>query len=160
MWFAISVYSPEREYFVAVFDVITERKRAEGAMRLQSEIARNIAEGVYLVSAEDLRIVYANPKMEEMFGYAPGEMNGQDVSIINAPTGGDPVQTARQIEKALTETGTWRGEVLNVRKDGTPFWGQASISMLHHPEYGSVYVSLQMDISERKRAEEALHQHN
>ncbi len=29
MWFSISVYSPKREYFVAVFDVITERKRAE-----------------------------------------------------------------------------------------------------------------------------------
>lgn len=29
MWFSISVYSPEREYFVAVFEVITERKRAE-----------------------------------------------------------------------------------------------------------------------------------
>ena len=28
-WFWISVYSPAREYFVAVFDVITERKRAE-----------------------------------------------------------------------------------------------------------------------------------
>lgn len=28
-WFHISVYSPEKEYFVAVFDVITERKRAE-----------------------------------------------------------------------------------------------------------------------------------
>ncbi|MFI5399198.1 MAG: PAS domain S-box protein [Candidatus Binatia bacterium] len=156
MWFAISVYCPEREHFVAVFDVVTERKRAEGALRLQSEIARNIAEGVYLVGAEDLRIVYANPKMEEMFGYAPGEMTGKHVSMINAPTGGDPVQTARQIEKALTETGTWRGEVLNMKKDGTPFWGQASISMLRHPEYGDVYVSLQMDISERKRAEAEL----
>jgi PAS domain S-box-containing protein len=29
MWFSISVYSPQRGYFVAVFDVITERKRAE-----------------------------------------------------------------------------------------------------------------------------------
>ncbi len=28
-WFSISVYCPERGYFVAVFDVITERKRAE-----------------------------------------------------------------------------------------------------------------------------------
>ncbi|MDP1762219.1 MAG: PAS domain-containing protein, partial [Deltaproteobacteria bacterium] len=27
MWFSISVYSPEKEYFVSVFDVITERKR-------------------------------------------------------------------------------------------------------------------------------------
>ena len=33
MWFAISVYSPGREHFVAVFDVITERKRVEEALR-------------------------------------------------------------------------------------------------------------------------------
>ncbi|MFA5399056.1 MAG: HD domain-containing phosphohydrolase [Dehalococcoidia bacterium] len=29
MWFSVSVYSPQKEYFVAVFDVITERKLAE-----------------------------------------------------------------------------------------------------------------------------------
>ncbi|MEN6617679.1 MAG: PAS domain S-box protein, partial [Syntrophorhabdus sp.] len=33
MWFAISVYSPRKGYFVAVFDVITERKRVEEALR-------------------------------------------------------------------------------------------------------------------------------
>ena len=29
MWFSISVYSPQNEYFVAIFNVITERKKAE-----------------------------------------------------------------------------------------------------------------------------------
>ncbi|MHB8110961.1 MAG: PocR ligand-binding domain-containing protein [Syntrophorhabdaceae bacterium] len=33
MWFSISVYSPRQGCFVAVFDVITERKRAEEALR-------------------------------------------------------------------------------------------------------------------------------
>ena len=33
MWFSIAVYSPRREHFVAVFDVITERKRTEEALR-------------------------------------------------------------------------------------------------------------------------------
>ena len=33
MWFSISVYSPAPEHFVAVFDVITERKRTEIALR-------------------------------------------------------------------------------------------------------------------------------
>ncbi len=37
-WFSISVYSPQREYFVAVFDVITERKRVE------EEIKHRLAE--------------------------------------------------------------------------------------------------------------------
>lgn len=45
MWFSISVYSPEREYFVAVFEVITERKRAEYAARAsQAETSRLLAE--------------------------------------------------------------------------------------------------------------------
>ena len=33
MWFSISVYSPEKDFFVSVFDVITERKRAEAEIR-------------------------------------------------------------------------------------------------------------------------------
>jgi PAS domain S-box-containing protein/putative nucleotidyltransferase with HDIG domain len=32
-WYLVSVYSPRREYFVAIFDVITERKQAEGKLR-------------------------------------------------------------------------------------------------------------------------------
>lgn len=31
-WYSISVYSPQKDYFVAVFDVITERKNAERAL--------------------------------------------------------------------------------------------------------------------------------
>ena len=37
MWFHLSVYSPRKEYFVAVFDVITERKQAEQRMKEYSE---------------------------------------------------------------------------------------------------------------------------
>lgn len=37
LWFSVSVYSPERGFFVAVFDVITERKRAEEEVRRLNE---------------------------------------------------------------------------------------------------------------------------
>ena len=37
MWFWISVYSPKKEHFVAVFDVITERKLAEEALQESKE---------------------------------------------------------------------------------------------------------------------------
>jgi PAS domain S-box-containing protein len=40
MWFSISVYSPLKDYFVAIFDVITERKRAEVALRASEEALR------------------------------------------------------------------------------------------------------------------------
>lgn len=37
-WLSVSVYSTEREYFVVVFDNITERKRAESVMQAQLRI--------------------------------------------------------------------------------------------------------------------------
>ncbi len=132
---------------------IVERKRAEEGMRLQSEIMKNMSEGVHLVRASDGIIAYTNPKFEQMFGYGPGEMVGQHVSIVNAPADEDPKETAKEI---MMEKGFWKGEIRNIKKDGTPFWSYASVTMFDHPEQGKVLVSVHTDITERKRAEEEI----
>ena len=45
MWFFISVYSPAKEYFVAVFDVINDRKRAEAEVRrVNASLEQRVAE--------------------------------------------------------------------------------------------------------------------
>ena len=44
MWFAFAVYSPEKEYFVTVFDVITERKRAEQELLRVNRALRTISD--------------------------------------------------------------------------------------------------------------------
>jgi PAS domain S-box-containing protein len=36
MWFLVTVYCPEKDYFIAIFDVITERKNAE--LKMQDQI--------------------------------------------------------------------------------------------------------------------------
>jgi PAS domain S-box-containing protein len=135
---------------------ITERKRAEDKMRFQSQIIEIMAEGVVLIRASDGIIVYANHTFEHMFGYEPGELVGMDISVINSPTEKNPESVAAEIKEVLNKNGEWRGEVYNVRKDGTKLWCHANVSTFEHPEYGNVWISVHEDITESKQAEEAL----
>jgi two-component system, cell cycle sensor histidine kinase and response regulator CckA len=55
MWFLVSVYSPERGYFVAMFDVITERKRTEEVLESQHALLTgliNSADDIILFSLD------------------------------------------------------------------------------------------------------------
>ena len=145
-----------RQVACGVIRDITERKQAEDEIRLHGEITANMPGGVHLVRAADGVTVYTNPKFEEIFGYGPGEMVGKHVSCLNAPTDKSPEQTAREIMDVLATEGSWQGEILNIRKDGTPFWSYASVSMFDHPEHGRVLVSVHTDITNRKQAAERI----
>lgn len=131
-----------------------ERKRVEESLRLQTEISANMAEGVCLVGADDGIIRYANPKFEAMFGYEPGEMVERHVSIVNNAAEKNAEETAKEIMEILDSDGVWQGKVNNIKKDGTPFWCHANVSVFHHHEYGRVLVSVHTDITERKKLDQ------
>jgi PAS domain S-box-containing protein len=59
VWFSISVYSQEKEYLVVVFDVITERKKAEEALRQSEESLRYMASQLlHAQERERLRVAH------------------------------------------------------------------------------------------------------
>lgn len=135
---------------------ITEHKHAEDYLRLQDEIMRNMAEGVNLVRVSDGVLVYTNPKFEEMFGYGPGELIGENISIVNAPTDKSPEEMAQEIQKYLREKNVWQGKIYNIKKDGTPFWCYAKISTFNHYYHGEVWVDVHTDITELNKAEKII----
>jgi PAS domain S-box-containing protein len=140
-----------------------ERQRAEDKLReseefilTQSEVTRTMTEGAYIVGLHDVIIRYANPKFEKMFGYEPGEMIGKHASIVNAPNDLSPKERADEIMEVIRRTGEWHGEVNNIKKDGTPFWCYANVSVFNHPTYGEVLLAVHTDITKRKQVEEKL----
>jgi diguanylate cyclase (GGDEF)-like protein/PAS domain S-box-containing protein len=105
------------------------------------------------VFVKERRIVRCNRRYEEMYGYAPGELDGQPTSLLYPP-GGDtdlaPIydtlsrgQTSRRIERRR-------------RKDGTLFWNRADGRAVDpgDPHRGSVWIV--EDVTEQRRAEEEL----
>lgn len=135
---------------------ITVRKKAEETLLFYREMIKNMTDGVYFVGVDDVIIKYTNRKFEEMFGYNTGEMIGKNASIVNAPTDKDPLERATEIMKVIRETGKWRGEVNNIKKDGKPFWCFANVSVFEHPLHGKVLMAVHTDITERKKVDDAL----
>ncbi|MBM3248658.1 MAG: PAS domain S-box protein, partial [Candidatus Omnitrophica bacterium] len=135
---------------VTVIRDITQRKKTEQDLRFLSEISRNMSEGVSLVSLSDGSILYTNSKFDEMFGYGRGELVGKHVSILNASSEKSSQDLVKEIFEALDSNGVWKGEICNTKKDGTNFWGFASVSVFEHPKYGKVAVSVHTDITDRK----------
>ena len=136
---------------------ISDRKQAEQIQEFQAVITRNMAGGICVVRADNGRIAYANRKFEQMFGYSPGELDGQHVSIVNYAT--DEI-SAEEVNQAIrqmvlaSQEATY--EVHNIKKDGTSLWCSATTSVFEHPEYGTVLVAVQQDISDRKESQEKL----
>lgn len=121
---------------------------------LQPIVTSMIAEAAYAVRAADGVIVYVHPRFADMFGYAPEEMLGRHVALVNAPTAAAPEVVAQRILAEILATGCWQGEVENIRKGGERFWSSARVTTVEDPEHGLLAISLHTDISEQKRAQD------
>ncbi|MBF0160333.1 MAG: ABC transporter substrate-binding protein [Magnetococcales bacterium] len=152
---AIDPVMPERYSHLR----IDARAAREEDIRLQARMLEQMTEGVCLVRAQDGIIIYVNRGFERMFAYDRGEIIGQPIAVTHAGMDQDAAVVVQDIITHLYRKGVWEGEVRNVRKDGTPFWGAISITTLTHAEFGEVWMGIHQDISVRKQAEEELHQY-
>ncbi len=135
---------------------IAELEKSEIETRLHSDIVANMKEGVNLVREKDGVIIYTNPKFDEMFGYGHNELIGKHISVVNYPAEKSPEHTVNEIMESLNKKGMWQGEIQNMKKKRTSFWTHASISTFDYSEYGKVFLSVQTDITERKKMEEVM----
>ncbi len=144
-------------HIIAQAQDINARKESQKALELRSLIMNKMAGSVCLIKASDRTIVYTNPRFDEMFGYPEGEILGQSANILNyLDTHLTQDKIYLDIVTQIEQSGEAKYEVHNRKKDGTPFWCRVHSSKFEHPEYGTVYVSIQDDITELKIAEREL----
>ncbi len=86
---------------------------------------------------DDTPIVFANNAFLDLTGYEEGEVLGRNCRFLQgAGTNPDHVQ---QLREAVAEGRATALEILNYRRDGTPFWNAVFMGPVHNPEGEIIY---------------------
>ncbi len=135
---------------------ITQRQKAREKLHLRDRVIENAGEGILTASSEnDNPVVFVNKKFCELTGYSAEEVEGHNWRFLLGQDT-DP-EAINSIEECIDNAQEFRGEILNYKKDGTPFWNYFILSPVQN-EVKEVthFVAFLTDISDRKRDEEKI----
>jgi PAS domain S-box-containing protein len=137
-------------------DLIIAEQRAEEVGRIHATVLETMTSGWQMTRTSDARIIFANSTFERMLGYESGELLGRNVSCLNSAGVWNSDLAADAVNSVLRREGAWRGEMCNIRKDGSSIWCRVNISTFEHASYGQVWLSTHTDISQLMRADKRL----
>jgi PAS domain S-box-containing protein len=162
----------EAEYIFAFVADITLRKQAEEKIRkLNEDLEKRVQERTaelrklsetveqspvtVIITDKNGTIEYVNPSFSEVTGYSAKEAIGQNPRIVKS--GNHPSSFYKSLWDTILSGKTWRGEILNRKKNDEEFWESTSISAIKNDE-GEIthFVAVKQDITEQKRAEQAI----
>ncbi len=145
---------------VAVNHDITERKRASEALAASEERFRTLVRGVrdYAIFTLDPNgnVTSWNSGAERIKGYSAEEILGQNFSRFYPQESIARGEPERVLEVARNE-GQFFGEGWRVRKDGSQFWAEVSVTAVRDSQDHLIgFSKVTRDLTERKRDENAL----
>jgi PAS domain S-box-containing protein len=132
---------------------VTESKAAEEEVRKQAELL-SLAHDAILVRDLESRVIFWNRGAENTYGWTAEEAIGRVTHELLQTR--FPV-SQEAVDVALQEQGEWEGELTHITRKGTAIV-VTSRQSLRRDERGAAAVILEInrDVTERKRAEEAL----
>ena len=129
---------------------------SDAQLRLQSAALEAAADAIIITDC-DGTIRWVNPAFATVTGYTREEVIGQNPRILKS---GKHAAAFYQSLHAMIHSGqTWRGEIINRRKDGSLYTEEMTITPVRDGG-GEIsrFIAIKQDVTERKQAEEALQQ--
>jgi PAS domain S-box-containing protein len=146
-------------YLATVITDFSELKRAEEALRQSHDelqaIYDKLLDGLLVADMETQKFLRANSSMCRMLGYSEQELLQLSVKDIHPPK--DLEDVLKMFKTHIEHAGSYHNEVPFMRKDGSVFFAEVRDS---HVLYNGrpCLLGFMRDITERKRAREALQQ--
>ena len=153
----VGIFSDSEDELIALegfITDITEQKTVEEQLSLQSNALEAAANGI-VICDKDGTIIWVNTAFTILTGYTVKEIVGKKTSILKSGTHDDAFYAYMWGKINVGET--WRGEIVNKKKDGTNYWEEMQITPIKNPR-GEItnFIAIKQDITERKKADESL----
>jgi diguanylate cyclase (GGDEF)-like protein/PAS domain S-box-containing protein len=158
LWCLVSsrAIDPQRasEGSIWVFADITERKQAEEKLRLSATVLEHIADGVMVVDLHG-KIVATNPAFTQITGYTEAEAVGRYTNLTRSDRHDQAFYQA--LWRDLAESGFWRGEIWNHRRNGEAYLEWLTVSAVRDDAGAAThYVGVFSDITKAKESQDKL----
>ena len=144
----------DTEFGLEVLEGEAQRRQAENSLRKVSTAAEQSPVSIIITDLQG-NIEYVNPHFTKITGYTLAEVMGKNRRILKS--GETAPMVYEQLWDNITSGQTWEGELHNRKKDGELFWEYETISPVRDPSGVVIsFVAITEDITERRRAEQAL----
>lgn len=159
IWVSLSVTllhdsSNNPKHFIIHIQDITAKKQDEIKL---TQFYKSVEQSPAIVIITDERglITYTNPKFEEITGYSAEEVAGKNPNILKSNHHDDSFY--KHLWATLKAGNTWKGELINKKKNGKLYWESASIAPIKiDTNHSTHYIAIKEDISEKKKLEREL----
>ena len=147
------VHDGVRYTMAAVRDARAPQEAIEQLL-VQSIALDAAASGVLITNANEF-IIWVNPAVCRMTGYAPDELVGQRPSVLKS--GEHPPEFFADLWATIRSGRTWTGSIVNRRKDGSCYFEEQTIAPVRNRtgEIGH-FIAIKQDVTARVLAERAL----
>lgn len=152
---AVPMIDNGKRVHLAVTRDITASQEADADLRVAAA-AFESQHGLVVTDANSV-ILRVNQSFTDTTGYTAEDVVGQTPRILKS--GRHNADFYRAMWETIRRTGKWEGEIWDRRKNGNIYLKWLSISTVRD-EHGNVshYVGAHQDITERKKAEERIHE--
>jgi hypothetical protein len=128
---------------------ITALKAAESALR---KFYLGVEQSPNSVIITDINgnIEYVNPYFSETTGYSSNEVIGNNPRILKS--GNKTKEEFKELWDTILSGKSWRGDLLNKKKNGELFWESTTISPIKD-ESGEIthFIAIKLDVTEKKK---------
>jgi PAS domain S-box-containing protein len=133
---------------------LTEQKRAEEQLRLQSAALQSAANAI-VITDRDGNVTWVNPSYTRLTGYSFEEVIGKSTRILKSGKQGPAFY--KNLWDTILSGRMWNNELINKRKDGSVYNEEMTVTPVRNAQ-GEIthFVAIKQDVTERKKLQEQL----